>query len=101
MISEELLKQIKPGVTVSIQDKFGNFKGLVIAKKHGREKGATFTVRATLGGVNVEKIYPIHSPSIIKVEILSTPSKRIRRSKLYFLRNLSRKKLKKKIGATI
>ncbi len=100
MIQEEILKQIKPGASISIQDKFGTFSGIVIARKHGNEVGATITIRANLGGVGVEKIYPIHSPNIIKVEILSAP-KKIRRAKLYFLRGLSKKKSRKKIGATV
>lgn len=98
MISEDILKQIKSGATIAVQDKFGVFKGIVIARKHGKEAGATFTVRATVGGVGVEKVYPIHSPGIVKVNILNSP-KKIRRSKLYFLRNLSKKKIRQKIGA--
>jgi len=61
MIKEEILDKIKPGITVSVQEKYGNFKGVVLARKHGKEKGATFTVRATVGGVDVEKVYPLHS----------------------------------------
>lgn len=99
MISEEILGKIKPGTTVSVQDKYGAFKGIVLARKHGKETGASFTVRATVGGVDVEKVYPLHSPAILKVKILSTP-KKIRRSKLYFLRDLSRKKSRRKIGAS-
>jgi large subunit ribosomal protein L19 len=99
MISQEILKQIKPGATVSVQDKFGSFKGIVIARKHGKETGATFTVRAVVGGVGVEKTYPIHSPNIIKIEILSSP-KKIHRAKFYFLRKLSKKKIRQKIGGT-
>jgi len=99
MIKEEILDKIKPGITVSVQEKYGNFKGVVLARKHGKEKGATFTVRATVGGVDVEKVYPLHSPAIVKVKVLSTP-KKVRRSKLYFLRNLSRKKSRRKIGVS-
>ncbi|MBZ1348928.1 MAG: 50S ribosomal protein L19 [Candidatus Liptonbacteria bacterium] len=96
MISEEILKQIKSGANISVQDKFGVFEGTVIARKHGSEKGATFTVRATVAGVDVEKIYPIHSPLILKIKILSSP-KKVHRSKLYFLRKLSRKQSRQKI----
>jgi len=99
MLKDETLDKIKPGTTISIQDKYGNFKGVVLARKHGKEKGATFTVRATVGGVDVEKVYPLYSPNLLKVKILSTP-KKVRRSKLYFLRNLSRKKSRRKIGAS-
>lgn len=97
MISEDVLKQIKAGATVAVQDKFGVFKGIVIARKHGKEAGATFTVRATVGGVGVEKVYPFHSPNIVKVNVLNSP-KKVHRSKLYFLRNLSKKKIRQKIG---
>ncbi len=94
-----MLDKIKPGITISVQDKFGTFKGIVLARKHGKEAGASFTVRATVGGVDVEKVYPLYSPTIIKVKVLSTP-KKVRRSKLYFLRNLSRKKSRRKIGTS-
>ncbi len=99
MIQEEILKQIKPGATVKVQDKFGTFQGIVLSRKHGQETGATFTVRATVAGIGVEKIYPIHSPNIIKVKILNSP-KKVHRSKLYFLRKLSKKKIRQKIGGT-
>lgn len=97
MISEEIMKQIKPGARVAVQDKFGSFQGTVIVRKHGKETGATFTVMATLAGVGVEKIFPIHSPNIVKVKILSSP-KKVHRSKLYFLRKLSKKKIRQKLG---
>ncbi len=58
MLKEEILRQIKPGATVAVQDKFGTFKGIVLGRKHGNEIGATFIVRATVAGVGVEKIYP-------------------------------------------
>lgn len=99
-MDEKILKQIKPGAMVSVQDKFGIFKGVVIARKHGKEAGASFTVLTTIGGVDVEKIYPIHSPSIIKVKILSAP-KKVHRAKLYFLRKLSKKKIRQKIGLVV
>lgn len=97
MIAKEIIKQIKPGATVAIQDKFGTFKGMVLARKHGKEIGATFTVRATVAGVGVEKVYPFSSSNIVKVKILSAP-KKVRRAKLYFLRKLSKKKIRQKIG---
>jgi len=98
MIPEQILKQIKPGATVTVQDKFGTFKGVVLARKHGKESGATFTVRATLHEVGVEKVYPINSPNIVKVKIVSSPQK-VHKSKLYFLRNFSKKKTRQKIGS--
>lgn len=80
------------------KERISRFEGLVIARKHGNEPGATFTVRGTVAGVGVEKIYPIHSPLINKIDILST-AKKVRRSKLYYLRDLSKKKIRKKLKA--
>jgi large subunit ribosomal protein L19 len=60
------------------------FEGLVLAVKHGTEAGATFTVRATLSGVGVEKIFPLYSPFIEKIEIVRRS--KVRRAKLYFIR---------------
>ncbi len=95
-MKKEILEQIKPGAMVSVQDKIGTFKGVVLCRKHGKEIGATFTVRTIMAGVGVERIYPIHSPNI-KVKILSSP-KKARRAKLYFLRKISKKKSRQKIG---
>ena len=97
-MEKEILEKIKAGAVVSVQEKTGSFKGTVIARKHGKETGATFTVRAILDGVGVEKVYPINSPNIVKVKILSSP-KKVHRSKLYFLRGFSKKKIRQKIGA--
>ncbi len=60
------------------------FEGLVIAVKHGNEAGATFTVRTTMSGIGVEKIFPLYSPVIDKIEI--TKRSKVRRAKLYFIR---------------
>ncbi len=104
-MDKEILEQIKPGAVVRVserikekdKERISKFKGVVLARKHGKETGATFTVRATLGDVAVEKIYPINSPIIAKVEILSSP-KKVHRSKLYFLRKVSKKVSRQKIG---
>lgn len=61
------------------------FEGLVIAVKHGTEPGATFTVRATMSGVGVERIFPLYAPFIEKIEI--TRRSKVRRAKLYFIRD--------------
>lgn len=60
------------------------FEGLVLAVKHGSEPGATFTVRAALSGVGVEKIFPLYAPFIEKIEIVKRS--KVRRAKLYFIR---------------
>jgi large subunit ribosomal protein L19 len=60
------------------------FEGLVLARKHGTEAGGTFTVRRVASGVGVEKIFPLYSPMIEKIEIVKRS--RVRRAKLYFIR---------------
>jgi len=60
------------------------FEGLVLARKHGTEAGGTFTVRRVASGVGVEKIFPLYSPMIDSIEIVKRA--RVRRAKLYFIR---------------
>ncbi len=100
MISEEVLKKIKPGAKVKIYEGKTPFTGIVIARKHGSEAGATFTVRTILAGVGVEKVYPVHSPSIVKAEIVSSP-KKVHRSKLYFVRTISGSRIRQKLNTSI
>jgi large subunit ribosomal protein L19 len=71
------------------------FEGLIIRKRGGNTR-ATFTVRKVSYGVGIEKTFPKHSPLIDKIEI--TSKSKVRRSKLYYLRNLKGKaaKLKEK-----
>lgn len=71
------------------------FEGMVIAKKHGKEPGATFTVRAVIESVGVERTFPLYSPAIDKIEIVSRS--KTRRAKLYFLRKRAAKEIKKKM----
>jgi len=98
MINEAILLKIKAGAKVKVHEKAGGFfEGLVLARKHGEEAGGTFTVRARVAGVGVEKVYPINSPLINKVDVLSSP-KKISRSKLYYLRGLPQRKIQAKLG---
>ena len=60
------------------------FEGLVLARKHGAEAGATFTVRRVASGVGVERIFPLYSMNIDKIEIVRHAI--TRRSKLYYVR---------------
>lgn len=71
------------------------FEGLVISRKHGRESGATFTVRKVASGVGVERIFPLYSPNIDKVEVLR--HSKTRRSKLYYIRTKAVKEVKKRL----
>lgn len=86
------IMDLQPGDTVRVWQKIEEkgktrlqaFEGLVLACKHGAEAGGTFTVRKVASGVGVEKIFPVHSPMIDRVEIVKRA--RVRRAKLYFIR---------------
>lgn len=71
------------------------FEGMVLARKHGTEAGATFTVRRNTGGYGVEKIFPLYSPMIDKIEI--TKRSKTRRSKLYYVRRKALKQVSKRL----
>ncbi len=101
---------VKPGVTVKVHqliketDAKGNekqrvqiFEGIVIARKHGSEPGASITVRKISNGVGVEKIFPIFSPLVVKIEPVKKA--KVRRAKLYYLRNYKKKLKEVKISA--
>jgi len=62
------------------------FEGVVIARKGGTGANATFMVRKIASGVGVERIYPLHSPNIVKLEIVKAGD--ARKSKLYYIRDL-------------
>lgn len=98
------LPDLKSGDTVRIyqktredsEEKTHIFEGVIIARKHGKESGATITVRKIISGIGVEKIFPLHSPTIEKIEILKRG--RARRAKLYYLRSAKGKRAKLKKG---
>lgn len=72
------------------------FEGVVIARKHNKEIGATITVRRMVSGIGVERIFPLHLPTIKKIEIVKRS--KTRRAKLYYLRKAKgrRARLKRK-----
>jgi large subunit ribosomal protein L19 len=96
------LPDIMAGDTVKVYQKFKDkdkektqiFEGLVIARKHGKEIGATITVRKVVSGVGVERIFPLHLPTIAKIEILKRS--KVRRAKLYHLRTAKGKRARLK-----
>ena len=71
------------------------FEGLVLARKHGTEAGATFTVRATMSGVGVEKVFPLYSPAIDKIEIVRRSE--MRRAKLYYIRDQAARAMRRSL----
>jgi large subunit ribosomal protein L19 len=104
--------EVKPGQVIRVHLKIKDvntkgeekeriqiFEGLVLARKHGNEPGATITVRKISEGIGVERILPVHSPLIEKIELVDT--KDVHRAKLYYtrdykkrLRSISEKKKK-------
>lgn len=71
------------------------FEGLVLSRKHGAEIGATFTVRKVASSVGVERIFPLYSPNVDKIEIIKRS--KTRKSKLYFIRTKAVKEVKKRL----
>ena len=88
--------QVGDSVKVFVKIKEGDkervqaFAGTVIARDNAKSNSATFTVRRISFGVGVEKVFPVYSPYIDRVEV--EHSARVRRAKLYYLRNLTGKK---------
>jgi large subunit ribosomal protein L19 len=75
------------------------FEGMVLARKHGTEPGATFTVRRIASGVGVERIFPLYSPMVDKIETVK--KSRARRSKLYYIRTKAVKDVRKKMRSVV
>lgn len=97
---------LRAGDTVRVHQKIQDkgktriqiFEGLVLARKHGNEAGATFTVRKVASGVGVEKVYPLYSPLIDKIEIVKRAQ--VRRSKLYYIREKVAREIKRQMRRT-
>lgn len=97
---------LRPGDTVRVFQKIEEkgktrlqaFEGLVLARKHGNEAGGTFTVRRVSSGVGMEKIFPLYSPMIDKIELLKRA--RVRRAKLYFIRDKVAREARRQLRRT-
>lgn len=105
-IEERKSQIIKAGDTVKVHQKIKEkgkirlqlFEGLVLAVKHGKEAGGTFTVRKVASGVGMERIFPIYSPMIEKIEIVRRS--KVRQSKLYHIRKKAAKEIKRQMRNT-
>ncbi len=74
------------------------FEGRVIALKHGLGLSGSFTIRKVSSGIGVEKVFPCHSPQVLKIERLS--SAKVRRAKIYHIRSLFGRKARQKLHST-
>jgi large subunit ribosomal protein L19 len=104
-IEERKALDIRPGDVLRVHQKIQEkgktriqlFEGMVLARKHGTEAGATITVRRVANGYGVEKIYPLYSPLIDKMEVIRRA--KVRRAKLYYVRDKAQKELSKRMRA--
>lgn len=101
-MSEDIRLSLKPGMIVKVHQKVKElntkgeekeriqiFEGIILAIKHGSEPGATATVRKVSEGIGVEKIFPIHSPVVEKIELVR--AMHVRKSRPYYLREYKKK----------
>lgn len=94
---------LRPGNTVKVWQKIQEkgkvrlqaYEGLIIAHKHGIEAGATFTVRKVASGVGMEKVFPVYSPNIDKVEVLRRA--KVTKAKLYYIRDKAAKEIRRRM----
>ena len=107
LMTKQPLPTIKPGMTVRVHQKISEtgpkgakkriqiFEGIILGHHAGQQAGATITVRKISEGIGVEKIFPIHSPNVIKIEPVKQA--RVRHAKLYYLRNYKKRLKEEKI----
>ena len=102
-VEERQKLDLRSGDTVRVSQKIQEkgktriqmFEGLVLARKHGKEAGATFTVRRVASGVGVEKIFPLYSPMIDKIEVIKRS--KVRQAKLYHIREKAAKEIRRQM----
>ena len=102
-IEERKALDLRSGDTVRVHQKITEkgksrtqvFEGMILARKHGAEAGATFTVRKVVDSIGVERIFPLYSPNIEKIEVIRRSN--TRRAKLYFVREKAVKEMNKRM----
>ena len=103
-MDERMKLDLRAGDTVKVHQKIKEangktriqmFEGLVLARRHGGEAGGTFTVRRTASGVGVEKIFPMFSPNIDRIEV--TKRSKVRRAKLFHIREKAAKEISREM----
>lgn len=95
-------KELKPGMTVKVHQKVKEggkeriqiFEGLILARTHGTRETATFTIRKVSEGIGVERIFPMYSPIISKVDLVRQA--KVRRAKLYYMTRGTTRPLREK-----
>lgn len=105
-IEERRKLDLRAGDTVRVEQKIEekgkirlqSFEGLVLAVKHGKTASGTFTVRKVASGVGVEKTFPLYSPVIDTIEILRRA--RVRRAKLYYIRDKAAREVRRQMRNT-
>ena len=105
--AKEPIPALKPGMTIKVYQKIREeskgkekerlqvYEGIIIAYNKGKKPGPTIVVRKISEGVGVEKIFPIISPNVVKIVPLKQA--KVRRAKLYYLRNYKKRLKEKKI----
>ncbi len=97
------IPDFRPGDTINVavrvvegeKERIQNYKGIVIGRRGGGIN-ETFLVRKISSGIGVERVFPLYSPMIQKIEVIRSGS--VRRAKLYYLRGMSQRKIRQKIS---
>jgi len=101
-VIKDIRGEVKPGMIVRVHQKIKEknakgeekeriqiFEGIVLARKHGTEPGATITVRKVSDGVGVEKVFPVYSPVVAKIGLVR--EMKVRQARPYYIRSYNKK----------
>ena len=97
------LPDMRPGDTIRVyqkvkegdKERVTQFEGVVLARKHGNGITGTVTVRKVIDGIGVERVFPLHLPTITKIEVLR--HSKVRRAKLYYIRDKAGREVRKRM----